>query len=125
MMAFDSSGHLFASAANTSGMLGTDELYNIDTTTAASFDVGDMGFSGVGAGVFDNSTLYGFTYPGQINTINTNTGAGALEGNYSRPGGDSIYAVAATVPEPSTFQSFGMDGIVLIGCACMRRKNAA
>jgi hypothetical protein len=81
------SGRFFASASATS----TDNtlLYSIGLAGDAQL-VGNIGFSGVGALLFDGGTLYGydsnFSAPQKQIIINTTTGAGTLDKLISKNG---------------------------------------
>lgn len=101
----------------------TYQLVSINPTTGATTTIGSGLGYGVDNGLFVNGTLYGFDiYTDAIVTINTSSGTASQVGTYSLPNGDTIYASALIVPEPSGLV-LGLIGAAAAGSLHLARRR--
>ncbi|WP_337173681.1 PEP-CTERM sorting domain-containing protein [Paludisphaera sp.] len=115
-LAYDGRGSFYATE------FGTEMLYRIDPATGASVLVGSLGLppgsEGVGAAVFVDGVLYGFTGNNTIVMIDVATGASTYVADIQTPGafiGAAAVPWSTAVPEPSSIVSLGVGLLVGLG----------
>ena len=124
MVAIDAHGNLFASGN------GDGSFYEVNTADASTTLIGNTGLTGLFAGTFFGSTLYGIStnqYTGveTIVTINTTTGAVTPGAIIDLSDDYGITAATAAVPEPASLVLGLIGGVGVLTCSLIRKYFAS